>query len=151
MRSHRLRSGLTAILALVFILAAALGGRAQSPVPPPATATAAVTATVTATAVVTSTVTALAVTAPAAAAATAVPAAAAAAALSPTLTLDGPVVAEPPSAVALTVYNQNLALVQEERRVALRAGDNQVRSAGVAAGLLPASVRVASLTDPKTT
>jgi hypothetical protein len=48
----------------------------------------------------------------------------------------------------LAVYNQNLALVKDLRRLDLSAGLNEVRFADVAAQIDPTSVHFRSLTDP---
>lgn len=53
--------------------------------------------------------------------------------------------------IALTVYNQNLALVRDVRSLALTAGVNEVRFADVAAQIDPTSVHVRSLTNPGNT
>jgi hypothetical protein len=53
--------------------------------------------------------------------------------------------------VALTVYNQNLALVKDRRPLELESGNNEVAFAGVAAQIDPASVHFRSLTDPQGT
>lgn len=50
--------------------------------------------------------------------------------------------------VALTVYNQNMALVSETRPVALETGLNEVVYSDVAAQIDPTSVSFKSLTDP---
>jgi hypothetical protein len=54
----------------------------------------------------------------------------------------------PASSVHLTIYNDNFAVVREEREVDLRAGLNQVRVTGVAAQIDPTSVSLRSLTAP---
>lgn len=51
--------------------------------------------------------------------------------------------------VSLTVYNSNLALVKDVRHMRLPAGKVQLRFAGVASAIEPATVRIVSLTDPK--
>jgi hypothetical protein len=48
----------------------------------------------------------------------------------------------------LAVYNQDLALVKDPRRLELNAGVNEVRFADVAAQIDPTSVHFRSLTDP---
>lgn len=50
--------------------------------------------------------------------------------------------------LALTVYNRNLALVREVRRVSLPAGDLTLRFEDIAAAVNPATVHVRSLTAP---
>ena len=50
--------------------------------------------------------------------------------------------------VELVVYNQNQALVREYRTLQLAAGENEVRYANVPAQIIPASLRLFSLTDP---
>jgi hypothetical protein len=50
--------------------------------------------------------------------------------------------------LALTVYNQNLALVREVRRVSLPAGDLVLRFEDIATAVNPATVHVRSLTAP---
>lgn len=50
--------------------------------------------------------------------------------------------------VALTVYNENLALVRDVRQVRLPSGVSTLRFEDVAAGLNPAAVHVRSLTAP---
>ena len=50
--------------------------------------------------------------------------------------------------MALTVYNQDLALVRDVRSLSLSAGVNEVRFADVAERIDPTSVHVRSLTDP---
>ncbi|MBN1661020.1 MAG: DUF4139 domain-containing protein [Anaerolineae bacterium] len=50
--------------------------------------------------------------------------------------------------VELAVYNQNLALVKEQRQMTLQAGLNEVRFVDVAALIDPASVHFESMTDP---
>ncbi|HSJ58385.1 MAG TPA: DUF4139 domain-containing protein [Anaerolineae bacterium] len=50
--------------------------------------------------------------------------------------------------VELAVYNQDLALVKEQRQMTLQEGLNEVRFADVAALIDPASVHFESITDP---
>jgi len=52
------------------------------------------------------------------------------------------------SGLALTVYNQNLALVKEQRTLQLKEGLNNVRITDVASQIDPTSVHFQSLTDP---
>ncbi len=54
-------------------------------------------------------------------------------------------------ALALTVYNQNVALVRDRRTITLRSGTNEVRFSDVAAQIDPTSVLFRSLTDPEGT
>ncbi len=60
----------------------------------------------------------------------------------------GPVTPGPLSAVALTVYNSDFALVNETRPLTLTRGLNEVRYAGVPSQIDPTSVHFASATDP---
>ncbi len=53
--------------------------------------------------------------------------------------------------VELTVYNQDMALVRENRAIALQPGENEVVYADVAALIDPTSVSFQSLTDPLNT
>jgi len=53
--------------------------------------------------------------------------------------------------IQLTVYNRNLGLVKEVRRLTLDEGENQVRYSDVASRIEPASVHFTSLTDPEGT
>ncbi len=63
----------------------------------------------------------------------------------------GPVTPGPASAVALTVYNNDLALVNETRPLTLTRGVNEVRYSGVPSQIDPTSVHFASTTDPSGT
>jgi len=63
------------------------------------------------------------------------------------ITFIKPIQAETGS-VSLTVYNQDLALVQEHRTLTLKKGINEIRFTDVAALIDPTSVHFASLTDP---
>lgn len=65
--------------------------------------------------------------------------------------LDIPAVQAQEAGVALTVYNQNIALVRDRRSITLRAGTNEVRFSDVAAQIDPTSVLFRSLTDPEGT
>ncbi|MEL6772028.1 MAG: hypothetical protein AAFP18_13255 [Bacteroidota bacterium] len=60
------------------------------------------------------------------------------------------VVSQPESqdGVALTVYNQNFAVVREVRPITLASGMNRVRFEGVAAQIDPTSISLKSLTAP---
>ncbi|MEL7363023.1 MAG: DUF4139 domain-containing protein, partial [Bacteroidota bacterium] len=60
------------------------------------------------------------------------------------------VVSQPESqdGVALTVYNQNFAVVREVRPITLASGMNRVRFEGVAAMIDPTSISLKSLTAP---
>lgn len=60
----------------------------------------------------------------------------------------GPVIPGPASVVALTVYNNDLALVNETRPLTLERGLNEVRYSGVPTQIDPTSVHFASTTDP---
>ena len=51
--------------------------------------------------------------------------------------------------VSLTVYNSNVALVRDVRRLPLPAGRVELRFADVASQIEPATVRMVSLTAPK--
>jgi len=50
--------------------------------------------------------------------------------------------------VAVTVYNSNIALVRDVRRVRLYPGASEMRFVDIAAAVNPATVHVRSLTDP---
>lgn len=62
-----------------------------------------------------------------------------------------PAVRAQEAGVALTVYNQNIALVRDRRSITLRVGTNEVRFSDVAAQIDPTSVLFRSLTDPEGT
>lgn len=51
-------------------------------------------------------------------------------------------------ALSLTIYNSNLALVRDVRRLELPAGKVELRFADVAKQIEPSTVRIISLTDP---
>ena len=51
--------------------------------------------------------------------------------------------------VSLTVYNQNLGLVKDNREIRLRAGLHEVRFMDVASQINPTTVHLKSLTDPQ--
>lgn len=51
-------------------------------------------------------------------------------------------------AVSVTVYNSNLGLVKETRRLALPSGITELKFSDVAAQIMPQTVHIASLTDP---
>lgn len=51
--------------------------------------------------------------------------------------------------VAVTVYNSNIALVRDVRRISLPAGQVDLRFADIAAQVNPATVHIVSLTAPK--
>jgi len=51
--------------------------------------------------------------------------------------------------LSLTVYNSNVALVRDVRRLHLPTGSVELRFTGVAAQIQPATVRIVSLSDPK--
>src|SRR5215207_4159534 len=50
--------------------------------------------------------------------------------------------------VAVTIYNQGTALVQDRRTFAFQAGENTINFTDVAASIDPTSVTFVSLTDP---
>lgn len=52
-------------------------------------------------------------------------------------------------ALSLTIYNSNTALVRDVRRLHLPAGNLELRFADVAPQIEPATVRIASLTNPR--
>ncbi len=56
---------------------------------------------------------------------------------------------EEQTALALTIYNSNLGLVKETRRIALPRGAGEVRFMDVASQIIPTSVHIAALADPK--
>ena len=56
--------------------------------------------------------------------------------------------ASKPTSIQLTIYNQNFALVKEERDMSLEKGMNLVSVQDVAASIEPSSVAFKSLTDP---
>ena len=56
--------------------------------------------------------------------------------------------ASAPTSVQLTIYNQNFALVKENRDMNLEKGMNQVSILDVASSIEPSSVAFKSLTDP---
>ncbi len=66
----------------------------------------------------------------------------------PALAWQGPVTPGPATAIALTVYNTDLALVNEMRPLTLAKGINEVRFSGVPTQIDPTSVHFASTTDP---
>jgi hypothetical protein len=49
--------------------------------------------------------------------------------------------------MALTVYNDNLGLVKDQREITLRKGSGELRFMDVASGIIPASVSITSLSD----
>jgi len=51
--------------------------------------------------------------------------------------------------LAVTVYNSNVALVRDVRRVKLAEGTNDLRFADIAASVNPVTVHIVSLTAPK--
>lgn len=55
----------------------------------------------------------------------------------------------PASAMEVTVYNNNLALIKEQRSFTLNSGLNEIRAAGVATRMDPTSVHFKSLTAPE--
>ncbi len=58
-------------------------------------------------------------------------------------------VAGKPSNVSLTIYNDNFALVREDRPITLKVGTNYVTVEGVAAQIDPTSLSFKSLTSPQ--
>jgi hypothetical protein len=50
--------------------------------------------------------------------------------------------------MALTVYNDNLGLVKDQREISLRKGTGELRFMDVASSIIPASVSITSLSDP---
>jgi hypothetical protein len=50
--------------------------------------------------------------------------------------------------LSLTIYNTNLGLVKDTRRIALPKGTGEVRFIDVASQIIPTSVHIASLVDP---
>ncbi len=59
-----------------------------------------------------------------------------------------PTTPDAPTSTAITVYNVNMALVKDTRRLELTEGLNQVRLSDVAASIDPTSVHFRSLTAP---
>jgi hypothetical protein len=51
--------------------------------------------------------------------------------------------------VSITVYNSNIGLVKDARRLSLPSGITQLNFGGVAAKILPHTVHIKSLSDPK--
>jgi len=51
--------------------------------------------------------------------------------------------------LALTIYNSNLALVKDSRRLTLSRGTSEVRFMDVASQIIPTSVQIASILDPR--
>jgi hypothetical protein len=148
---------ITAIAALVLCLTlgAVAGAYAQATPAAPTTTpsaqpTPAATATPTAALAPTATVTAtgaLTITA------TLLPTATPTPAISPTPTRPATPVSKTLQAAAserveLTLYNQYLAMVREYRTLTLAAGENAVRYGGIPAQIVPASLRVLSLSNP---
>jgi hypothetical protein len=56
--------------------------------------------------------------------------------------------ADDQEAVSVTVYNSNLALVKETRRLTLPEGITELKFSDVAAQIMPQTVHITSLTDP---
>ena len=52
--------------------------------------------------------------------------------------------------VSVTVYNNNLGLVKDTRRIALKPGYNELDLADVASGIMPQTVHIQSITSPGT-
>ncbi len=55
---------------------------------------------------------------------------------------------EDQSGVALTIYNVNLGLVKDQRRIKLGRGEQELRFMDVASQIIPTSVHIKSLSDP---
>jgi hypothetical protein len=55
---------------------------------------------------------------------------------------------EDQTALAVTVYNVNLGLVKDQRKVRLQDGTTELLFTGVASGIIPASVSIVPLSDP---
>lgn len=51
--------------------------------------------------------------------------------------------------VAVTIYNENLALIRDQRKVTLRAGENLLALREVSAGMRPETALLHSLTHPR--
>jgi hypothetical protein len=51
------------------------------------------------------------------------------------------------TSVSLTVYNDNLGLVKDQRQLSLPRGLSELRFMDVASGIIPASVSITSLSD----
>lgn len=51
--------------------------------------------------------------------------------------------------VAVTIYNENLALIRDQRKVTLRAGENRLALREVSAGMRPETALLHSLTHPQ--
>jgi len=51
--------------------------------------------------------------------------------------------------VAITIYNVNLGLVKDEREINIPKGTEELRFMDVASGIIPTSVYIKSLTDPR--
>ncbi len=56
--------------------------------------------------------------------------------------------AQDQTAVEVTVYNSNMALIKDVRKVQLPAGEGELRFMDVAAGIMPVTVHVKSLNQP---
>ncbi|HET9881997.1 MAG TPA: hypothetical protein VFS81_09590, partial [Candidatus Binatia bacterium] len=52
-------------------------------------------------------------------------------------------------AVSITVYNSNIGLIKDSRRLSLPAGITQLKFGEVAAKIMPQTVHIKSLSDPK--
>jgi hypothetical protein len=53
------------------------------------------------------------------------------------------------SGLEVTVYNVSLGLVKDQREVALRGGESELKFMNVASWIIPASVRIRSIIDPE--
>jgi hypothetical protein len=51
--------------------------------------------------------------------------------------------------VAVTIYNVNLGLVKDQRKITLNKGMGELRFMDVASQIIPTSVSIRSLVDPK--
>ncbi len=55
---------------------------------------------------------------------------------------------EDQTAVSVTIYNVNLGLVKDQRKISVPIGKNEIRFMDVASQIIPTSVYIKSLTDP---
>ena len=69
----------------------------------------------------------------------------------PAANLEAPITPGPPTKTELVVYNDDLALVKQERPITFSAGINNVRYTDVAAKIDSTSVLFRSITAPTTT
>ncbi|MBW2038115.1 MAG: DUF4139 domain-containing protein [Deltaproteobacteria bacterium] len=56
---------------------------------------------------------------------------------------------EDQTGVAVTIYNVNLGLVKDQRKISITRGAGELRFMGVASKIIPTSVSIRSLIDPK--